>query len=337
MRCGGLQTLLGVAALAFALGARADHHLFEFEQLYTNASGTVQFIVMHQTPPASGEDKWAGNTIDVIDENGAKTSYKFLTNLPSSSTSGRRVLIATQAFAALGIITPDYVVPNGFLPLSNGLLHFADFLFGYPALPTDGVLALDALTRTTMPNVATNFAGENASVTAAAPPAPPPPGAATVVRVIEYYNQSLDHYFITPMAGEIAALDAGTAIKGWVRTGEGFNVYLAAQAGTSPVCRYYIPPESGNSHFFGRGTAECVATGQHNPTFVLEDPSFMQVYLPAGGECAGGLMPVYRTFSNRADVNHRYMTSATIRDQMVAKGWVAEGDGPNLVVMCAVP
>ena len=35
------------------------------------------------------------------------------------------------------------------------------------------------------------------------------------------------------------------------------------------------------------------------------------------------------------DANHRYMTDRTVRDQMVAKGWLAEGDGPDLVVMCA--
>ncbi len=40
-------------------------------------------------------------------------------------------------------------------------------------------------------------------------------------------------------------------------------------------------------------------------------------------------------FSNRADANHRYMTDKTVRDAMVAKGWLAEGDGPNLVVMCS--
>ena len=32
---------------------------------------------------------------------------------------------------------------------------------------------------------------------------------------------------------------------------------------------------------------------------------------------------------------HRYKTDKAIRDQMVAKGWLAEGDGPDLVVMCA--
>jgi hypothetical protein len=133
---------------------------------------------------------------------------------------------------------------------------------------------------------------------------------------------------------EIEVLDSG-ALAGWVRTGEGFNVYSTAQAGTSPVCRYYMPPEYGNSHFFGRGTAECEATGAHNPGFVLEDSNFMHVFLPAGGTCAAGQVPVYRVFSNRADANHRYMTSAALRTTMVGRGWLAEGDGPDLVVMCA--
>ena len=53
------------------------------------------------------------------------------------------------------------------------------------------------------------------------------------------------------------------------------------------------------------------------------------------GNCATGQVPVYRVFSNRADANHRYTTSRTVRDQMVGKGWLAEGDGPDTVVMCA--
>jgi hypothetical protein len=61
----------------------------------------------------------------------------------------------------------------------------------------------------------------------------------------------------------------------------------------------------------------------------------MYMYLPTLGTCAAGTVPVYRVFSNRADANHRYTTSRTIRDQMVASGWVAEGDGPDFVVMCA--
>jgi hypothetical protein len=153
--------------------------------------------------------------------------------------------------------------------------------------------------------------------------------------VIEYYNAGLDHYFITWLPAEIAILDAGTQIKGWKRTGYSFKTYPTAQYQTSPVCRYYIPPGLGDSHFFGRGTAECNATGQKNPSFVLEDPAFMRMFLPAAGVCPAGTTQVYRVFSNRPDANHRYMTDKAVRDQMVAKGWLAEGDGPDLVVMCA--
>ncbi|MEO8135660.1 MAG: hypothetical protein ABI831_16985 [Betaproteobacteria bacterium] len=155
------------------------------------------------------------------------------------------------------------------------------------------------------------------------------------VTVVEFYNQSLDHYFITWVPAEIGKLDAGTVIKGWARTGQSFKTYTAAQSGTSPVCRYYIPPALGDSHFFGRGTTECNATGQKNPSFNLEDPAFMQMFLPAAGVCPANTTQVYRVFSNRPDANHRYITDKAIRAQMTAKGWAAEGDGPDLVVMCA--
>ncbi|MCC7328402.1 MAG: beta-propeller fold lactonase family protein [Burkholderiales bacterium] len=155
------------------------------------------------------------------------------------------------------------------------------------------------------------------------------------VPVIEYYHAGLDHYFITWVPDEIAKLDAGTVIKGWTRTGETFNAYATAQPDASPVCRYYIPPNLGDSHFFGRGTAECVATGQKNPSFVQESADFMQMFLPNAGTCPANTAQVYRVFSNRPDANHRYMTSKAIRDQMAAKGWLIEGDGPDSVVMCA--
>jgi hypothetical protein len=155
------------------------------------------------------------------------------------------------------------------------------------------------------------------------------------VTVVEYYNAALDHYFITWHADEIAILDAGVQIRGWMRTGKTFKAYGSAYAGTSDICRYYLPPAFGDSHFFGRGTAECNATGLAHPAFVLEDAKFMAMFLPTAGNCPVATSPVYRVFSNRADANHRYMTDRATRDQMVAAGWLAEGDGPDLVVMCA--
>jgi len=160
----------------------------------------------------------------------------------------------------------------------------------------------------------------------------PPPSK---VPAVEYYNASLDHYFITTLAGEQAKLDAGVTPTRWTRTGQSFNVDATGGTGTSPVCRFYIPPGLGDSHFFGRGTAECDATAASHPGFVLEATGLFHTVLPTAGTCPVGTSAVYRVFSNRADANHRYTTDRATRDQMVARGWLAEGDGPDRVVMCA--
>ena len=46
-------------------------------------------------------------------------------------------------------------------------------------------------------------------------------------------------------------------------------------------------------------------------------------------------MPVFRLWNQRFDSNHRYTTSQVLVAQMQAKGYVLEGERPNLAVMCA--
>jgi YVTN family beta-propeller protein len=163
----------------------------------------------------------------------------------------------------------------------------------------------------------------------------PAPEAAPTATVVEYYHAQFDHYFITWLPSEIAILDAGTQIRGWTRTGLTFLANSAPEPLSSPVCRYYIPPALGNSHFFGRGAVECAETGARHPSFVLESPTFMHMFLPLYGMCRYDQVPVFRVFSNRPDANHRYTIDQSVRDEMVARGWLAEGEGPGKVVMCA--
>ena len=101
------------------------------------------------------------------------------------------------------------------------------------------------------------------------------------------------------------------------------------------MCRIYIPPGKGDGHYFGRDAAECTGTLAQHPTFVSEDAGFFYLFTATAGTCPAGTIAVYRVFSNRADANHRYTTERTVRDAMVAKGWLAEGDGEDRVVMCA--
>jgi hypothetical protein len=75
-----------------------------------------------------------------------------------------------------------------------------------------------------------------------------------------------------------------------------------------------------------------------NPAFVLESEAAMHLAAPnpVSGACADpATQPVYRIWNRRPDTNHRYTTSPTVRDQMVAAGGVAEGYGPDAVAMCA--
>jgi hypothetical protein len=153
---------------------------------------------------------------------------------------------------------------------------------------------------------------------------------------VEYYHPGLDHWFVTAAPADIEALDSGR-LTGWQRTGESFGTYPTARPGFESVCRFYIPPALGDSHFISASPDECAEVRRRFPAYVEEAPSFMAEALPdpAIGACASGLVPVYRVWNRRADSNHRYTTRVALRDEMIARGGVSEGYGPDGVAMCA--
>jgi hypothetical protein len=153
--------------------------------------------------------------------------------------------------------------------------------------------------------------------------------------VVEFRHAGLDHYFITANPAEIAALDAHV-FAGWARTGESFMAYASAGPALSPVCRFYLPPGAGDSHFYSALPTECAVTQSSNPAFVYESTHEFYIGVPdlATGGCAAGTVPVYRLWNHRVDTNHRFTTSLAIRAQMLAQGSIAEGAGIG-VAMCA--
>jgi hypothetical protein len=147
--------------------------------------------------------------------------------------------------------------------------------------------------------------------------------------VVEYFNATLGHYFITLRADEIRRLDSGE-ITGWQRTGETFHAMPAFAAMPSyalPVCRYYGLPSAGiDSHFFSADPDECAAVAALWPDrWILEDRAAFAAVDVFPIECSDGLRPVFRLFNNRPDASHRYTVSPAIRDQMIAQGWIEEG------------
>lgn len=172
-----VKTLLTAAALLMATAALATYHTFRIEEIFSNADGSVQYVVLHEALGMDGQNMFSGQTISSTAA-GTSNTYSFPRNLPGGScgyygcelapTAYRRVLIATQGFAALGLVTPDYVIPKGFLATGAGTLNYAGVdQVSYTSLPTDGVNALYA-SGMVAPNLATNFAGQSASVASAA-------------------------------------------------------------------------------------------------------------------------------------------------------------------------
>jgi len=153
---------------------------------------------------------------------------------------------------------------------------------------------------------------------------------------VEYYWAARDHYFLTASPSEITALDASPP-GGWLRTGASFPVYEKQLEGTSPVCRFYLPAEFGDSHYYSASPDECAAVRAKYPGFTYEAPNVFYVPLPdtLTGVCPPGTSIVYRLWNNRADTNHRYTTNLVLVEQMLARGSVLEGYGLTSAVMCA--
>ena len=152
---------------------------------------------------------------------------------------------------------------------------------------------------------------------------------------VEYYNPDLDHYFITATQDEVDALDAGH-FAGWERTGASLDVYDSGTASGNPVCRFYLPPQYGDSHFYSASPSECAQVAQKFPGFSYESKEAFRSVTPDSetGACPQDMVPIYRLWNNRSDSNHRYTVDRLTRDEMVANGYVAEGYGPDAVFMC---
>ena len=187
-------------------------------------------------------------------------------------------------------------------------------------------------------------------------PATPDPSKKTLV--VEYYYAGFDDYFITADPNEIAGLDNG-AHPGWVRTGLTFLAYSdpgVAPAGAQPVCRFYLLPQFGDSHFYSADPAECAATAaKFAGSWAEESSALFYIQIPdrTTGACPANTRPVYRFVNRSNQIHHRYTAEVDVRNCMYYGAnpasdkdvdcaayvgpWTEEGYGtaPNAPVMCS--
>ncbi len=137
-------------------------HQYRINELYSNADGQVQFIEM-AVGNVNGESFWSGQSISVS-RGGVLHSFTFPGQLPSQLTANTKVLIATQGFANLGTVTPDFIIPAGFLFVEGGTVNFAGVdSVSYTSLPSGGSSSLDRNGSASAASP-TNFAGVSAAV-----------------------------------------------------------------------------------------------------------------------------------------------------------------------------
>lgn len=144
--------------------------------------------------------------------------------------------------------------------------------------------------------------------------------------VIEYFNASLDHYFMTADPTEIAILDDGAAIPGWTRTGQLFKAWATTGPHGQPVCRFFGTPGVGpNTHFYSVDPNECAILSQ-DPQWTFEG-YVLNADPVVNNTCPAGEMLVVRLYNNGMGgvANHRYTTSPTVINEMVDDGWIVEG------------
>lgn len=147
----------------------AASHLWRFNEIFSNADGTVQYIEMQECCGGTAEHGLSGKWVVAVN---ASNQFNFPGNI-SGNTANQFLLLATQGFADTpGAPTPDYIIPDGFVPLNGDDLEYwnytaADWSYSAGQLPTDGVMALE-VTQPSGGNVVvnspTNFAGQSGSI-----------------------------------------------------------------------------------------------------------------------------------------------------------------------------
>ena len=187
-----MRILIGTIALIVAgsLGAtsaQAGHHSWDITELYSNSSGSVQYVELFC--PVNGEAGLGPFTLT-----STTNTLNFVTNLSSGFTANTWVLCATSNFSSLaGGIPPDYVIPANFFPTAGGTINYAGGadIWNYGAVPTSGILALQR-NGSNATNSPRNFAGQSGSVNLGTPvPAAPTWGLLALIGAVLLLSSGL--------------------------------------------------------------------------------------------------------------------------------------------------
>ncbi len=299
-----------------------------------NCSGVINVGALSRGGDRAGYSNW-GRRVDVsapggdIDDDGQILSTHYTgSNSPGEPTYERGIGTSFAAPLVSGTLSlmlarnPN-LTPGQALSILQGTSR--DFPAGSPcaigAFCGTGMLDAGLAVQTTIPASAN-----------------PPAGTAAVV---EFYDATLDHYFVTADPFEMATLDANT--MRWRRTGHVFYAWSdPTQAPPDvlfpqPVCRFYAgPAQQIDSYWFSADPVECGSVPVLSPGWALQTSAAFWVEMPDfAGQCRAGTLPVYRFFNNRRDANQRHTVDLSVKRAMINRAWVPDGKGANGAAFCS--
>jgi len=147
-----LDRSLGSAALASALlalvasSATAGIHTWDVREVYSNASGTVQYVELFDAGSGGLEVGVSGGTISSNTQ-----TFTWASPAVAPPTNGKSYLIASQSFASQpGAPVPDAIIPASKMPFFNPAGDTVSFgpydSWTFGAVPTNGTQSLDDVT-----------------------------------------------------------------------------------------------------------------------------------------------------------------------------------------------
>ncbi|MEZ4270152.1 MAG: hypothetical protein R3C68_01545 [Myxococcota bacterium] len=161
------RIIVSLALVLISGRAQAAFHLWEIDEIYSNADGSVQYIEL--VTSNDSQNVLAGHTL-IATSDGNEVTFTFPDDLASSSTADKRLLLATPNFANLtGGVIPDYTLPCGpfFDPTAAAIsLNFAGVdtvSFAATDLPSDAAMSVNA-SLVAQSNTPTNFAGTSGAL-----------------------------------------------------------------------------------------------------------------------------------------------------------------------------
>jgi hypothetical protein len=135
-----IAVLLGVAEKALA-----GQHTWDVNEVFSDATGNIQFVELWETDGGAGEVN-----IHVLSVTSTTETFPIGGSALTPPTSNKFFLIATPAFAALpGAPTPDRILPPDNIPFFSTAGDTVSFVpydsWNFGTVPTDGVNSLNRI------------------------------------------------------------------------------------------------------------------------------------------------------------------------------------------------